>query len=82
MHVEGSFGVKVPGMGCVSHVIERFEDSAFREEFGPTTSPEESFARNFKIWFNETENKSTKNVITFFTVIYMISFYDLHFRIH
>ena len=40
-------------MGCKDHVIERLEEAAFRVEFGPTTSPEEEFARRFKNWFND-----------------------------
>ena len=58
----GSKG-KVPVMGCVSHVIERMEDAAFRYEFGPTTSPEEAFARRVKEWFNADNEKECVDVI-------------------
>ena len=43
----------MPGIGCTKHVTERLEDALFREEFGPTTSPEEDWAKRFKKCFND-----------------------------
>ena len=48
--------VKAPMLGCAHHYIERLEDAACREAFGPTTAPEEGFAARFKSWFNESKN--------------------------
>ena len=55
-------GIKVPGIGCCKHVTERIEEAGFRHEFGPTTSPEEGFAKRFKAWFNKAENLDTQKV--------------------
>ena len=50
-------------MGCVKHVIERCEDAAFHHEFGPTSSPEEGFAKRTKTWFNGDDKKTCQNVL-------------------
>jgi hypothetical protein len=55
--IEEAYETKVAGVGCVRHVIELFEGAAQREMFGPSSSPEESFAKRVKTWFNETTNK-------------------------
>ena len=60
--VEEEMTGKCPGMGCVCHVIERLEESGFRHLLGPTSGPEECFARRFRTWFNESKKKTTNNV--------------------
>ena len=44
-------------------MLERLEDAAMRTVFGPTTSPEEGFAKKYKTWANSSV-KTTENVTT------------------
>ena len=58
--VEAWYGFKVVGIGCAKHVCELLENALFRVEFWPTISPEESFAKCLKSWFNESEKDYRK----------------------
>ena len=60
---EEAWGGKTPGMGCHHHYSEQLEDAAYRECFGPTSGPEETFVKKIKEWFNEAE-KDTNQVLT------------------
>ena len=62
--LEKELGCKCPGFGCQLHAIERYEDAAMRTVFGPTSSPEEGFAKKYKEWANST-TKSTDDVIEY-----------------
>ena len=37
----------------MKHVLERLEEVSFRHELGPTSGPEESFAKRVKADFNK-----------------------------
>ena len=62
VHVEAEFDAKIPAAGCHHHYVERLEDAAQREAFGPTSAPEEGYAKRIKMWWNEDETKTCKNV--------------------
>ena len=61
--VEKEMNAKMPMMGCHHHYIERLEDAAAREAYGPSTAPEEGFAKRFKSWFNGSTEKTCENVM-------------------
>ena len=60
--VEEAWGGKTPGLGCFHHYVERLENAAQRECFGPTCGPEEGHIKQIKEWFNDEKEKSLEQV--------------------
>ena len=50
------------------HILFSEVDDLFMEEFG--ASPEETFAREFKAWFNTAKEKDCNNVCLIFSHVH------------
>jgi hypothetical protein len=51
--LEEHFGSKMGWLGCSHHWLELIIGELLKSLFGDTTSPEDSFCKKFKNWWND-----------------------------